>query len=70
MAENISALGSNTIDIYPGTGFGDTRNATIQTLTARDADALVGQSFVDSVTPSVGTSVSRPMIRLETMSIE
>ena len=58
VAESISALGSNTIDIYPGTGFGDTRNAAIQTLTARDADALVGQSFVDSVTPSTGTSVS------------
>jgi macrolide transport system ATP-binding/permease protein len=58
VAQDISALGSNTIDIYPGTGFGDTRNAAIQTLTARDADAMVGQSFVDSVTPSTGTSVS------------
>jgi macrolide transport system ATP-binding/permease protein len=58
VAEDISALGSNTIDIYPGTGFGDTRNAAIQTLTSRDADSLVGQSFVDSVTPSVGASVS------------
>ena len=54
--KNISALGSNTIDVYPGTGFGDIRSSAIQTLTARDADAMVGQSFADSVTPTASTS--------------
>ena len=54
--KNISALGSNTIDIFPGTGAGDVRSAAVQTLTSRDADALAGQSFVDSVTPSANTS--------------
>jgi macrolide transport system ATP-binding/permease protein len=54
--KNISALGSNTIDIYPGTSFGDIRSSAIQTLTARDADAMVGQSFADSVTPTASTS--------------
>jgi macrolide transport system ATP-binding/permease protein len=54
--KNISALGSNTIAIYPGTSAGDVRSAAVQTLTDRDADALRGQSFVDSVTPSANTS--------------
>ncbi len=54
--ENISAIGTNTIDIYPGKGFGDRRSARIQTLVPADADALAGQDFVDSVTPSVSSS--------------
>jgi macrolide transport system ATP-binding/permease protein len=54
---DISALGANTIDVYPGTSFGDVRSTAVQTLTSRDADALVGQSFVDSVTPSTSTSL-------------
>jgi macrolide transport system ATP-binding/permease protein len=54
--ENISAIGTNTIDIYPGSGFGDRRSARIQTLVPADAEALAGQDFVDSVTPSVSNS--------------
>ena len=54
--KNISALGSNTIDIFPGTGAGDVRSTAVQTLSSRDADALTGQSFVDSVTPTASTS--------------
>ena len=54
--ENISAIGTNTIDVFPGTGFGDRRSARIQTLVPADADALAGQGFVDSVTPSVSNS--------------
>ncbi|WP_394559211.1 MacB family efflux pump subunit [Aquipseudomonas alcaligenes] len=54
--ENISAIGTNTIDIFPGSGFGDRRSARIQTLVPADADALAGQAFVDSVTPSVSNS--------------
>lgn len=54
--QNISAIGTNTIDIYPGTGFGDRRSARIQTLVPADAEALAGQGFVDSVTPSVSNS--------------
>lgn len=54
--ENISAIGTNTIDIFPGSGFGDRRSARIQTLLPSDAEALAGQSFVDSVTPSVSNS--------------
>ena len=54
--DNISGLGTNTIDIYPGTGFGDIRSGMVQTLTSADAEALAGQSYVDSVTPGVSTT--------------
>lgn len=56
--KNISAIGTNTIDIYPGRGFGDEKAATVQTLIPPDADALAQQSYVDSVTPTISTSVS------------
>ncbi|QLF92552.1 MacB family efflux pump subunit [Pseudomonas sp. ABC1] len=54
--ENISSIGTNTVDIFPGRGFGDRRSARIQTLVPADADALARQAFVDSVTPSVSSS--------------
>lgn len=54
--KNISAIGTNTIDIYPGSGFGDQRSARIRTLVPRDAEALAEQEYVDSVTPAVNTS--------------
>jgi macrolide transport system ATP-binding/permease protein len=56
--KNISAIGTNTIDIYPGSGFGDQRSARIRTLVPRDAEALAEQEYVDSVTPTVNTSVT------------
>ena len=55
---NISSLGTNTIDIYPGRGFGDMRSGRVQTLKASDADALSRQGYVDSATPNVSTSVT------------
>ncbi|MBI1360186.1 MAG: MacB family efflux pump subunit [Alphaproteobacteria bacterium] len=55
---NISALGTNTIDVRPGTGYGDRRASATHTLTAADADAIAAQSYVDSVTPSVSTSAT------------
>ncbi|WP_454828711.1 MacB family efflux pump subunit [Pseudoxanthomonas wuyuanensis] len=55
---NISALGTNTIEVYPGTGFGDMRSGRVQTLKATDATALSGQTFVDSATPNVSSSVT------------
>jgi len=55
---NINALGTNTIDVYPGSGFGDLRSGRVQTLRAADAAALASQSYVDSVTPNVSTSVT------------
>ena len=51
--ENISSIGTNTINVYPGTGFGDTRADRITTLVVSDADALATQPFVAAVTPTV-----------------
>ncbi len=56
--ENISALGTNTIDVRPGTGFGDRRSSAVRTLTVADAEAIAAQSYVDSATPTVTTSAT------------
>jgi macrolide transport system ATP-binding/permease protein len=52
---DISAMGTNTIDIFPGPASA-TCVGRDPTLTPADADALAEQSFVDSVTPSVSTA--------------
>ncbi|EIZ78522.1 ABC transporter related protein [Novosphingobium sp. Rr 2-17] len=54
----ISTLGTNTLTIFPGKSFGDMRSGKIQTLKDSDASALAELSYVDSVTPSVSTSVT------------
>ncbi|MCS6096055.1 MacB family efflux pump subunit [Shewanella baltica] len=56
--KSISSMGTNTIDIRPGSGFGDRRSARVRTLTATDANALKNLSYVDSVTPSIGSSAT------------
>ncbi|KXJ55956.1 MAG: macrolide transporter [Neptuniibacter sp. Phe_28] len=55
---NIASMGTNTIEIKPGTGRGDRRSGRIRTLMAADADALKTLSFVDSVTPTVRANVA------------
>jgi len=54
--ENISAMGTNTIDVRPGSGFGDRRSALVRTLTAEDSEALKNLPYVDSVTPSISSN--------------
>ena len=54
--QDISAMGTNTISIYPGSGFGDRRAGRIRTLSVADADTLAQQQYVASVTPSTSTS--------------
>ncbi|MFC3903389.1 macrolide transport system ATP-binding/permease protein [Acinetobacter marinus] len=57
--ENISSLGTNTITVYQGRGFGDnSRTASNKTLVPSDAVALSEQPYVESVSPSVNTSVT------------
>ncbi len=56
--EDISSMGTNTIDIFPGKGWGDRRASSIRTLTAADAEVLAQQPYVNSVTPRVSTSVT------------
>ncbi|MDA5546192.1 MacB family efflux pump subunit [Yersinia massiliensis] len=55
---NINAMGTSTLEIFPGKDFGDMRSASIQTLRATDADALAKQGYIHSVTPTVSTSTT------------
>mgnify|MGYP002744070566 FL=1 len=48
---DISAMGTNTISIFPGRGFGDRRSGRIKTLTIDDAKVIAKQSYVASATP-------------------
>lgn len=56
--KSISSMGTNTIDIRPGFGFGDRRSGRVRTLTAKDANALKNLSYVDSVTPTIDSSMT------------
>ena len=56
--KSISSMGTNTIDIRPGSGFGDRRSARVRTLTGNDASALKNLPYVDSVTPSISSSAT------------
>ena len=54
--QNISSLGTNTLEIFAGKDFGDIRSGKITTLVVSDAEALAKQSYVAAVTPTVSTS--------------
>ncbi|WOE30441.1 MULTISPECIES: MacB family efflux pump subunit [unclassified Acinetobacter] len=57
--ENISSLGTNTITVYQGRGFGDNSRASqVKTLIPADAEALAEQPYVDGVSPAVNTSLT------------
>ena len=53
---NINSLGTNTMTIMNGTGFGDRRANLTKNLTVSDAELLNKQGFVDSTTPSSNLS--------------
>lgn len=53
---NINSLGTNTMDIYNGTGFGDRRAERMQNLTVQDAKALSQQGYIESITPNSAVS--------------
>jgi macrolide transport system ATP-binding/permease protein len=55
---DISSLGTNTIEVFPGKDFGDARAGKIKTLVLGDARALERQSFIAGVTPTVSTSTT------------
>ncbi len=54
--EDINSMGTNTISIYPGKGFGDRRSNRIKTLTVGDSDVIGRQSYVESATPMTSSS--------------
>lgn len=56
--KDISSIGTNTIEVFPGKDFGDERSGKIETLVPRDADALEAQPYVDSVTPKLSKTAS------------
>ena len=54
--DDINAMGTNTIDIFPGKDWGDVKAASIQTLNERDLDALLGQPYLEGASPQIATS--------------
>lgn len=53
---NISGLGTNTLQIYPGESFGDMRSGRVTTLVLDDGTQLARQAYVASVSPTISTS--------------
>lgn len=53
---NINSMGTTTLTIYPGSGFGDARSGRVRSLTPNDVNFLSEQSFIKNVTPVVSTN--------------
>ena len=53
--DDIAEIGTNTVEVFPGKDFGDEKAAQIHTLRRR-TPTLARESYVDSVTPEVGTT--------------
>ncbi|ETX10226.1 macrolide ABC transporter ATP-binding protein [Marinomonas ushuaiensis DSM 15871] len=53
--DSISSLGTSTITVRSGTGFGARNAAKVETLVPSDSDALALQPYADSTSPSVAT---------------
>ena len=54
--DQINAMGTNTIDIFPGKDWGDEKAASIQTLNKSDLDALLGQPYLEGASPQIAAS--------------
>ncbi len=50
---DIKTMGTNTIEIFPGEGFGDMQAWRVTTLTPHDAEILAEQSYLAGVTPNI-----------------
>lgn len=53
--DQINAMGTNTIEIFPGKGWGDEKMASIQTLNKGDLDALLGQPYLTGASPEIAS---------------
>ncbi|MFC0284284.1 MacB family efflux pump subunit [Camelimonas abortus] len=53
---DISGLGTNTLEVFAGRSFGDTRSGKVTTLVVDDAEQLARQHYVAAVTPTVSTT--------------
>ncbi|MCF5710625.1 MacB family efflux pump subunit [Pseudomonas syringae] len=65
--KDIQSIGSNTIDIYAGSNFGDSRAKSIETLLPSDVTALNQLYYIDSATPVVGRSM---LIRYRNIDVD
>ena len=54
----ISAIGTNTVDVYPGSGFGDRRSGRVQTLVP--ADAILGSNTSSLSVTEIAGATSDP----------
>ncbi len=54
--EEISALGTSTVTVRPGSGFGDRRANAVRSLVSADADAIAAEPFAVSVSPEISSS--------------
>lgn len=54
--ENIKGIGTNTMTIFNGTGFGDRKAEQMQNLSIGDAAVLSKQRYVENVTPNTASS--------------
>lgn len=50
--ENISMIGTNTITIFPGKGFGDMRSGRVRSLSLSDSEILNKQDYLEYSTPN------------------
>jgi macrolide transport system ATP-binding/permease protein len=55
---NISSLGTNTLEIFPGKNLGDSRSGKITTLVISDANELAKLPYLTAVTPTVSTNLT------------
>ncbi|MEH2919549.1 MacB family efflux pump subunit [Samsonia erythrinae] len=55
---DINSMGTSTLEIFPGSDFGDMDASAIQTLRASDIRPLSQQPYVHSVTPTISTSAT------------
>lgn len=53
---SIRAIGTNTINIYPGKNFGDLRAGKVKSLSVDDSKILGMQNYLDYSTPNTSTS--------------
>jgi macrolide transport system ATP-binding/permease protein len=53
---NIRSLGANTIEIFPGQGFGDMNAGRVKTLSPTDVAILDSQTYLEGASPTITTS--------------
>ena len=58
LRNDLSAFGTNTVDVFPGKTWGDRRASALRSLTIGDAQALGHLDYVDSSTPVYSLSVT------------